>query len=102
MQIVWNRVDESVKGEAPGRVRQAAEAVNPGGLAGWVLGLIRGREARKTAKHMRVVEHLSLGGRRQLTLVVCDGQRFLVGGGADGVETIVRVGPEPVAEAPCL
>ena len=96
MQIVWNRVDERAEAEAPGRARQAAQTVNPGGLAGWVLSLIRGRSLGKTAKHLRVVEHLSLGGRRQLTLVVCDGQRFLVGGGTDRVESIVRVGPEAV------
>lgn len=98
MQIVWNRIDKRV--EVPERVQRAAEPVNPGGLAGWVLGLIRGGEARKTAKHLRVVEHLALGGRRQLTLVVCDGERFLVGGSADGVETIVRVGQG--VEASCL
>jgi hypothetical protein len=98
MQIVWNRIDNRV--EVPDRV-QRAESLNPGGLAGWVLGLIRGSETRKTAKHLRVVEHLALGGRRQLTLVVCDGERFLVGGSADGVETIVRVGTQSV-EASCL
>ena len=70
------------------------QAATPGGFAGWLISLIQSRETHKTAKHMSVVEHLSLGGRRQLTLIVCDGERFLVGGGIEGVETIVRVGPE--------
>jgi hypothetical protein len=39
-----------------------------------------------------MVECLSLGGRRQLMLVECSGERYLVGGGADTVETIVHVG----------
>lgn len=97
MQIVSSRIDGG-----GGRIRQAAEAVTPGGLAGWVLGLIRGREMRKTAKHLRVVEHLALGGRRQLTLIVCDGERFLVGGGPDGVETIVPVGRPLAPEEACF
>jgi flagellar biogenesis protein FliO len=80
------------------QTEQTTQAVNPGGLAGWLIGFIRDRETHKTAKHMSVVEHLSLGGRRQLTLIVCDGERFLVGGGIEGVETIVRVGPE----SPCV
>lgn len=89
MQMTWNRA-------------QRAEVVKPAGLAGWVLALIQGREVGKTPRHMRVVEHLALGGRRQLTLVACDGERYLVGGSAEGVETIVRVGPEKRTEAPCL
>ncbi len=102
MQMVWNRVDQKAEAEVPQPADQAAEAVGPGGLAGWVLSLIRKQGARRTAKHLRVVEHLALGGHRQLTLIVCDGERFLVGGGADGVETIVRVGPARPTEAACL
>ena len=40
-------------------------------------------------RRMRVVESLALGGRRQLMLVVCDGQEYLVGTGPESVETIV-------------
>jgi flagellar biogenesis protein FliO len=63
------------------------------GLAGWVLGLLRGWRGERTAqrKQMRVVETLALGGRRQLMLVSCGDEHFLVGGGMDSVETIVRV-----------
>jgi flagellar biogenesis protein FliO len=40
---------------------------------------------------LRLVETLSLGGKRQLMLVTCGGESFLVGGGMDSVETIVRL-----------
>jgi hypothetical protein len=40
---------------------------------------------------MRVVETLALGGRKQLMLVSCGEEHFLVGGGIDSVETIVPV-----------
>jgi len=47
-----------------------------------------------TARRMQVVETLALGGRKQLLLVSCDGERFLVGTGADQVQSIVRLGRE--------
>jgi hypothetical protein len=48
---------------------------------------------------MRVVETLALGGRRQLTLVVCGRERFLVGGSAESVDAIVRVSSDIQADA---
>ena len=73
------------------------------GLAGWVFGLLRGWRGERTAqrKQMRVVETLALGGRRQLMLVSCGDEHFLVGGGMDSVETIVRVKADGVGEI-CL
>lgn len=70
------------------------------GLAGWVLGLLRGWRGERTAqrKQMRVVETLALGGRRQLMLVSCGDEHFLVGGGMDSVETIVRVKADGAGE----
>ncbi|HEY6413164.1 MAG TPA: flagellar biosynthetic protein FliO [Edaphobacter sp.] len=70
------------------------------GLAGLVLGLLRGWRGEQAAqrKHMRVVETLVLGGRRQLMLVSCGEEHFLVGGGIDSVETIVRVKVDGVGE----
>jgi len=63
------------------------------GLAGWVLGLLRGWRGRCEIprKQLRLVETLSLGGKRQLMLVTCAGESFLVGGGMESVETIVRL-----------
>jgi hypothetical protein len=40
---------------------------------------------------MELVEVLSLGGRRQLMLVVCDGRRFLVGAGGDSVQSVTAM-----------
>lgn len=66
------------------------------GLAGWVLGLLRGfrSECRSEIRQMRLVETLPLGGKRQLMLVSCAGEYFLVGGGPESLETIVRVHAE--------
>src|SRR5260370_40911612 len=74
------------------------------GLAGWILGLLRGWRGQRgmQRKQLRLVETLSLGGKRQLMLVTCAGESFLVGGGMDSVETIVRlkaeISPDVVAE----
>jgi flagellar biogenesis protein FliO len=66
------------------------------GLVGWIAAVFRGlcshREVSRTQLHL--VETLPLGGKRQLMLVSCGGENFLVGGGLDSVETIVRVKPE--------
>ena len=83
-------------------MEQAADAKPVGGLAGWLLEvgaqvLGRGRVARQ--KEMRVVETLTIGAKKQLVLVSCGGERFLVGTGADNVGTIVRVGAEARAAA---
>jgi flagellar biogenesis protein FliO len=66
------------------------------GLAGWVLGLLRALRGRRVVqrKQLRLVETLALGGKRQLMLVTCAGESFLVGGGPESVETIVRVKAE--------
>jgi hypothetical protein len=44
------------------------------------------------------VETLQLGGKRQLMLVTCAGESFLVGGGMESVETIVRLKAEASLE----
>lgn len=66
------------------------------GLAGWVLGLLRGLRVRREVqrKQLRLVETLPLGGKRQLMLVTCAGESFLVGGGPESVETIVHLKAE--------
>jgi|SRR5271155_4415724 len=40
---------------------------------------------------LEVVETLALGARRQLFLIVCGGERYLVGAGTDTVGSIVRL-----------
>jgi flagellar biogenesis protein FliO len=77
------------------------EAAGAQGLAGWVMSLLRnwrdGREVQE--KQLRVLETLPLGGKRQLMLVSCAGERFLVGGGPESVETIVRLKGERYQDA---
>jgi flagellar biogenesis protein FliO len=70
------------------------------GLTGWLLSVLR-RWRNSTAaapRQMKVVESLALGGRRQLTLVVCGTERFLVGGGVESVNVILRVSPDNQAD----
>jgi hypothetical protein len=78
-------------------VKPVVAATELQGLAGWALGLVRGlsSERKVEQKQLQLMETLSLGGKKQLMLVSCAGQRFLVGGGPESVETIVRVSDEP-------
>lgn len=66
------------------------------GLAGWVVGQWRGLRSQRDVhrKQLRLVETLPLGGKRQLMLVTCGGESFLVGCGMDSVETIVPLKSE--------
>jgi flagellar biogenesis protein FliO len=50
-------------------------------------------------KQMQLLETLMLGGKRQLMLVRCGGERFLVGGSLESVETIVPVA-SPIVQDP--
>jgi flagellar biogenesis protein FliO len=70
------------------------------GLAGWLLGLARRRRGRRLGDQrlLKVVEALPLGSKRQLMLVSCGEEYFLVGGGLESVETIVRVQGKSVIE----
>lgn len=80
------------------------------GLAGWLLGLLRdrGRTGERRTRHMQVIETLPLAGKRQLMLVDCEGERFLVGGAWDSVQVIVPVrqcaarGVPKSMDGPCL
>jgi hypothetical protein len=73
------------------------------GVATAILARIRAAARRGFARlgharggrHMELVERLELGGRRQLLLVVCDGQRYLVGAGSDSVHSIAEMRAEP-------
>ncbi len=60
---------------------------------------VQQRSARP--KHLELVETLALGGRRQLFIVACDNQRFLVAAGADSVGTVVplEAAPKPTEKA---
>ncbi len=90
--------------------RQEMERVAPtGGLAGWMMGALQGRVRlkwrggpRARVQQMQLIETLSLGGKRQVMLVDCEGERFLVGCGGETVTSIARVAPALVEARPAV
>jgi flagellar biogenesis protein FliO len=88
---VWQQAGHEGLNEMRG-----ATAFEAQGFAGWLLGLVRGWQGARSAqkKRLTLVETLPLGGKRQLMLVTCGGESFLVGGGPESVETIVRLNRE--------
>lgn len=90
--------------QSTSRTSTAQTSPDLNGLAGRVLGLLRGlrSERQPTIKQMHLLETLSLGGKRQLMLVSCAGERFLVGGGLESIETIVRVQSDPSSESAAM
>jgi flagellar biogenesis protein FliO len=73
----------------------ATSNVQLGGFAGWAVSAIQRRRAsvvsRRSEKQLELVETLSLGGRRQVALIACGGQQFLVGMGADSITSLIAV-----------
>ena len=63
------------------------------GLAGWLLRMWRSRASLREGRvrRVRLVETLAVGGKRQLMLVRCGEEHFLVGAGAESITTIVKV-----------
>ena len=74
----------------PGMLRRLLDAA---------IAVAGGVSSRPEKKRMRVLETLALGPKKQLVLVSCDGERFLVGTGPESVQTILRVGPAAVVNA---
>ena len=75
----------------------------PGGVVGWALNVWRARaaaEGRRKERGLQVRETLALGGRRQLALVTCGDREFLVGMGADTVDSIVPLAQPVLVEMP--
>jgi flagellar biogenesis protein FliO len=53
---------------------------------------VRGKmQADRGRRRMELVETLHLGSKRQLMLVVCDGQAYLIGASGDSVQAIEPV-----------
>ena len=84
-----------LQGVRPGSLEEAS-APEVTGLAGWLLALVRAWRGQRECqqKQLQLVETLPLGGKRQLMLVRCGGESFLVGGSFESVETIVRLRAE--------
>jgi flagellar biogenesis protein FliO len=76
-----------------GETNTATSVAAPGvqGLVVWLFRLFRGLPFRgeTVPRQLRLIETLSLGGKRQLMLVTCGGESFLVGGSFESIETIV-------------
>jgi flagellar biogenesis protein FliO len=72
---------------------KTATTPNVQGLVGWMLSMLDSWRGAGEAcqRQLRLIETLPLGGKKELMLVTCAGESFLVGGGAEGVETIVRL-----------
>jgi flagellar biogenesis protein FliO len=91
------------------RRQEIEKAVPAGGLAGWVVGALQGRvriKWRAGASHrmqqMQLLETLPLGGKRQVMLVACDGEHYLVGCGPDSVTALVKVVPSLAESRPTI
>lgn len=76
--------------QAEAAVDASRELFPPHGFVGWLINsVLMRKQSRGRHRRMELLETLSLGGRRQLMLVVCDGERFLVGVSGDAVQSIV-------------
>jgi hypothetical protein len=62
------------------------------GLVGRLLRQLGALRRPRSAAQLEVLETLSLGGRRQVFLIACGGERYLVAAGADTVSALERVG----------
>lgn len=73
--------------------KDSVEVRRQSGLAGMLLQLWANRRSARTrvVRQMELLETLPLGGKRQLMLVQCAGERFLIGGNLDSIETIVKI-----------
>lgn len=73
-----------------------------GGVAGWCwqLGerwrrrLAQGRE-RAAKRQMFILESLQVGPKQRVVLLKCGDDRFLIGTGPEGIQSIARVGAAP-------
>jgi flagellar biogenesis protein FliO len=63
-----------------------------GPLANWLKKMYSGVLGRmhmsRGHKRLELVETLNLGGKRQLMLIRCDGESYLIGAGGEGVHSI--------------
>jgi flagellar biogenesis protein FliO len=64
---------------------------NAQGITGWLLEVFSAGSLRRENRSLELIETLPLGPKRQLMLVRCEQDKFLVGCGADGISSIVRV-----------
>lgn len=71
-------------------------------VVGFLLRFWADRTAGVTRKRrMQLLETLPLGGKSQMMLVRCDDEEFLVCGGINGIEAIVKIGLSVKAAEVC-
>jgi flagellar biogenesis protein FliO len=63
-------------------MRVSEKTATIGGLAGWLLGRLRG--GGRNAPRLALVERIALGPRQSLALIEAEGRRFLVATSAEG------------------
>ena len=74
-------------------IQMPIRVVGTRGIVDWLLQLFHKTRLTATKKkpqaQMRLIETMSLGGRRQLMLVSCCGREFLVAADAETIRSIV-------------
>ena len=64
-------------------------------LLGWIRKIACSWFARihraRGERRLELLETLQLGGKRQMMLIVCEGQKYLVGAGGDSVHSIAAI-----------
>jgi hypothetical protein len=67
----------------------------------WMKAILQGKGGGAAERQLQLLEVLPLGSRRQLMLVRCESERFLVGTGPDSVTSMLRIheAPRPFAES---
>jgi flagellar biogenesis protein FliO len=93
------------KAESKGIRQQEAPLQKFGGLAllllrGWHWWRVRGlaQQRRKARKQLFLLETMVLGPKQRVVLMRCGAERFLVGMGAEGVTSVVRVEESSVSD----
>jgi hypothetical protein len=82
------KLAETIRAADPGSARTGwapAAAIArglPGGLAGWLLGRLRG--IRRAPARLAVLERITLAPRQSLALIEAEGRRFLVATSPEG------------------
>lgn len=71
---------------------ESRATVAGGGLAGWLLGKLRG--AQRVAPRLTIVERISLAPRQSLALIEAEGRRFLVATSQECAPCIHPLNPE--------
>jgi flagellar biogenesis protein FliO len=75
---------------------KANEDARPvGGLAGWLLGRLKGRGRRQP--RLELVERIALAPRQSLALVEAEGRRFLVATSPEGAPAFYALDERPGA-----